>query len=175
MEVSRELVVAGRDATPVLEATEGAFDHVSLLVGVSVEWVDALARGVVGDNGQRPALDQELAQSVAVVGSISGASAARRQLTEKLRGGSNIAKLALRHFDRDRTSERVADCMDLGCASAAGTADSLRFRPPFPPAAERCALAVVESILWKASSETSRRASNNRRQTARRDHRFQRL
>jgi hypothetical protein len=137
--------------------------------------METLARRVVGDDGQRSALAQELTQRVAVVGGVGGTPPARRQLTEKLGGGPDITELARRYLDGDGAPERVADGVDLGRSLAARPADSLRSRPPFPPAAERCALAVVESMLWNASAETSRKASNNRRQTARRDHRFQRL
>jgi hypothetical protein len=54
--------------------------------------------------------------------------------------------LAGRHFERDGPAGTVADRMDLCGSATARTADRLRIRPPFPPAAERCALAVVESM-----------------------------
>ena len=147
MEVSCELVVTGRDAAPVLEAAEGAFDEVSSFVGGAIEGVETLTGRVVGNDGQRPALAQELAERVAVVGGVGGTAAAWRKLSKKLSGRPHVADLSRRHLDGDGAPERVADGVDLGRAPAAGAADSLRFRPPFPPAAERCALAVVESML----------------------------
>jgi hypothetical protein len=40
------------------------------------------------------------------------------------------------------------------------------FGPTFPPAAERCALAVVASMVWKSPAETLCKASNSCRQMA---------
>ena len=147
VEISCELVVAGRDAVPVLEAVEGSLDQISSFVGSPIEGVETLTRRIVGNDGQRPALMQELAEGIAVVGRVGGTPAAWRKLSEQLSGCSNIPALSRRHLDGDGAPERVADGVDLGRAPAVGAADSLRFRPPFPPAAERCALAVVESML----------------------------
>jgi hypothetical protein len=54
--------------------------------------------------------------------------------------------MARRHFDGDGASARIDDGVDFRGAAAARTANRLRFRPPFPPAAERWALAVVLSM-----------------------------
>jgi len=51
VEVSSELVIASWDATPVLDAAEGSFNSVPLLVGLAVQGVEALARRVVGRVG----------------------------------------------------------------------------------------------------------------------------
>ena len=147
MEVACELVVACRDATPVFETAKGPLDHVAPLVGAAVEGVVLFARRIVRDDRSRSALAQELAQGVAVIGSIGGAGSSWRELVEEAFCSTNIAALAGRHLNRDDPSDGIANRMDLGRASAAGATDSLRFRPPFAPAAERCALAVVESII----------------------------
>jgi hypothetical protein len=62
--VDGELVVAGGDAAPVLEAAEGALDQVAQSVGERVERMAALAGRVVGDDRQRAAGDQELPEGV---------------------------------------------------------------------------------------------------------------
>jgi hypothetical protein len=54
--------------------------------------------------------------------------------------------MAGRHFDGDGTSMRVDDGVDFRRAAPARAANRLRLGPPFPPAAERCALAVVLSM-----------------------------
>jgi hypothetical protein len=54
--------------------------------------------------------------------------------------------MARRHLDGDRASARVDNGVDFRGAAAARTANRLRFGPPFPPAAERWALAVVLSM-----------------------------
>jgi hypothetical protein len=54
--------------------------------------------------------------------------------------------MAGRHFDGDGASARIGDDVDFGRAAAARATNRLRLGPPFPPAAERCALAVVLSM-----------------------------
>jgi hypothetical protein len=54
--------------------------------------------------------------------------------------------MAGRHFDGDRASALVNNGVDFRRAAAARTTDRLRLGPPFPAAAERCALAVVLSM-----------------------------
>lgn len=147
VEVSCELVVAGCNAAPVFEAAEGPFDQVAALVGFAIEGVQTLARRIVRNDRQRSALTHELPQSVAVVGRIGRTFPARWQLAEEADGGADVAQLSRRHFDGDGASERIADRVDLGRAPSTRATDSLRFGPPFPPAAERCAFAVVESIV----------------------------
>src|SRR6266851_7835351 len=65
-EVGCELIVAGGDATPILQPAEHALDEIALFVGVGVEGMEALAGWVVGDHGLGATLDQELAQPIAV-------------------------------------------------------------------------------------------------------------
>jgi len=175
-EVSREFVVARCDAPPVLEPTEHALDQVSALVQRSVEGMAALAGRVVGDDGCGPAPEQEVAQIISIISSIGGTYARRRQGCQQGDGDGRIAALARRHFEGDGSAEAVADSMDFRAPAATRAADGLRICPPFPPAAARCALAVVESMAWKSSSgETEHNASNSFCQTLRRDQRFQRL
>ena len=147
MKVSRELVVSGCNAAPVFEAAEGPFDQVSALVGFAVECVQMFSRGIVGNDRQRSALCHELPQRVAVVSRVGCTFAARWQLAEEADSRADVAQLAWRHFDGDGASECIADRVDLGRTPSTRATDSLRFGPPFPPAAERCALAVVESIV----------------------------
>lgn len=147
MEVSCELVVASCDTAPVFEAAEGALDQVAALVGVAVEGVETLACWIVGNDRQRSAVVQELPQSVTVVGGIGRTFPTWWQLAEKSNGGTNVAELTRCHLNRYGASERIADRVDLGCPPSTRATDSLRFSPPFPPAAERCAFAVVESMV----------------------------
>src|SRR3954468_8335956 len=66
--VARRLLVAGGDATELLELGKAALDQMPLLVEVAVERVLASARRVVWDNGLRARVGDHLAQTVAVVG-----------------------------------------------------------------------------------------------------------
>jgi hypothetical protein len=73
--------------------------------------------------------------------------------------------LAGGYFEGDEAAFAVDDGVDLGRPAAARAADRLDFGPPFPPPAERWALALVESIIWISSGLSSTTAANDLRQT----------
>ena len=102
---------------------------------------------VVRDDGARAALDQKQAQASAVIGSIAGTEPTGRERPEESKSRSGIAQLSLSYFEGERSALVVNDRVDFGRAPAARDADRLRRSPPFPPAAERCAFAVVLSIM----------------------------
>jgi len=99
--------------------------------------MDTLARGIVGNDGGRTSLPEELTQTVAVISGISRTPARRGQLCEKRQRQANIAPLPRRYFDREGTAKPIDDSVDLGRPAAARAANRLVLRPPFPPAAER--------------------------------------
>jgi hypothetical protein len=70
-EISGELVVSGRDASEVLEATEGVLDAVTLPVGLPVEGEGLLTVRLVGNDGFGAARAEPLPQFCAVVGSVA--------------------------------------------------------------------------------------------------------
>ncbi len=155
-----ELVISGCKPPPVLEATEHALDDVALFVGLAVKGMLCFAGGIVGDHRHGPAFRHELPQCVAVIGGVGGAELGRRQRPEQANGRPDVSTLSRRDRKAQQTAERVGDGVDFGGAAAAGAADGLGFGPPFPPAAERWALAEVESIAWKVPASNSTRASN---------------
>jgi hypothetical protein len=65
-EAGCKLVIAGRDAAPILEVAKHSLDEVALFVGILVEGMAALAGRVVGDDQGRTTVDQELLQAGAV-------------------------------------------------------------------------------------------------------------
>jgi hypothetical protein len=60
--------------------------------------------------------------------------------------GVHVAHLARCHDEGENAARTIGYEVDLGPATAPGAADGLELAPPFPPAAARCALAVVLSI-----------------------------
>jgi hypothetical protein len=104
------------------------------------------ARRVVGDDRGRAALEKEAPQPVAVIGSVAGQGTTRRDGADQDGRNANIAALARRHFECDGSAAGIDDGVDFRRAPAARAANRLRVGPPFPPAAERCALAVVLSM-----------------------------
>ena len=136
-----------------------------MLVGVRVEGLDAFAGRIVGDDGGRAAVDQEAPQLVGVIGGVGQAQARVGQGFEQGPGEGSVTALSGGYFEGDEAAFAIDDRVDLGRAAAARAADRLDFGPPFPPPAERWALALVESIIWMSSGLTSTRTANSRRQT----------
>ncbi len=165
-EINGEFVVSGGDSAEALEPAEHAFDPVALSAGDGIEGV-----WIVRDDRAGSAFGQELAQPVAVVGCVVRAQPSRRQRRQKCDGGPHIAKLARGYFEGDGASGTIDDGADFCRAPASRPANRLRRRPPFPPAAERCVLAVVLSIIGMSSGVTVTRARNSRCHTARPDQR----
>ena len=146
-EVEHELVISSCDTPPVLEATESTFDDISPAVGDGVERFDLLSGWIVGNDRLGAACSEKVAQRVAVVSGIGSADAARRQGVDQWNGNGGVAALSRRYPQRDWTAATIDNSMDF-CRSAASRAtDCFGIRPPFPPAAERCAFAVVLSIM----------------------------
>ena len=78
--------------------------------------------------------------------------------------------------DGEKTAPSICACMDLCVAPASRAANRLLLLPPFPPAAERCALTCVESIIWVFADLPFPASSLNKfSQTPRRAQRTKRL
>lgn len=146
MKVSGQLVIAGCDAPPVLEASKHALDKVAAFIGIAIERLEVLAGRVVWNDRRGSAFDQKVSKPVCVIGGVRRAGSRRRQRLQQRLGGPDIALLAGGYLKRDRPPAPIADRMDLGGSAPTGATDRLGLRPPFPPAAARCALAVVESM-----------------------------
>ena len=107
----------------------------------------SLSRWIVRDDRNGPALAQEEPKAVAVVGGIGGAQARRWQAGKKGQNEAKIATLSGCYLDGERPALAVDNSVDFGRAPAARAADRVVEGPPFAPAAERCALMYVESIV----------------------------
>lgn len=134
-----ELVVAGSDAPPVLEPTEGPLDDIPRPIGGFVEGMFPFTRRVVGDDRLAAAGPQPGAQRVAVVGSISQTA---RWPQGGHQSGPNGRVPPMPRPDNQPPGAAVFidRRMDFGRPPATGPPDCLVLRPPFPPAADRCAL-----------------------------------
>lgn len=106
-----------------------------------------LSGRVVWNDRAGAALDQEQPQSIAVIGGVGGAQASGRQRFEQGLSDRCVAALARGYLEREGTAITIDNSMDFCRSPAARAADRLEVGPPFPPAAERCAFAVVLSIM----------------------------
>ena len=131
----------------------------------------ALAGVTVRDDGHGPALDQQRSKAVAVVAAVSQASLGWRKGCEQTWRGPMVADLSGGDGERDQAAQPIGYPMDFGARSAARASDGLRLCPPFPPAAERCALAVELSIACSPPGVTSTKAANRPCQMPRCDQR----
>lgn len=106
-----------------------------------------LSGRVVGDHRPGAALDQKQPERIAIVGGIAGAPARRGQRFQQATRDRGIAALPWRYLERNGTAATIDNSMDFCRSPATRAADRLELGPPFPPPAERCALAVVLSII----------------------------
>jgi len=165
-EVGGEFVIAGGEASAVLEAAEHPFDGVASLVEgfaeASFPAPVALGRNV-GDGALF--LDQ-VADAVAVIGAVGVDDTAPGKRGQQLLGCPAVRRLARRQQEGERPAVAIGDRVDLGIAAAPADADRLEVCPPFPPAAERCAFTWVLSISTSAGGPpVAASVSNTSRQT----------
>ena len=171
-----EAVVACGDAPTVLEAAEHALDGVSALVEGAAEAGFPAAVGLWRDVGDRALRLDQVADAVAVIGAVGMDDAARGQVAQQCFRRAAVGGLARRQVEGERPALRIGDGVDLGVAAASTDADRLGVRPPFPPAAERCAFTCVLSMSTSAGGPpAAASASNTSRQTPFPDQRLCRL
>jgi hypothetical protein len=85
-------------------------------------------------------------QRVGVVALVGVQDVAFGQLFEQHCTGGAIRDLPAGQHEGERAALRIGQRVDLRRAPATRTANGLIFLPPFPPAAERCALTAELSI-----------------------------
>ena len=130
----------------------------------------------VGDDGRGAASEQQAAQRVAVVSTVSGERDGRGQRRDQVCRDRCVAALAGRDGEGDQPTLSVYQRVQLGGGPATRAAYGVGVSPPFPPAAERCALAQVESSISSADGPPAAASvSNARRHTPFLAHRTQRL
>jgi hypothetical protein len=123
--------------------------------------------------GRVPALNQHVAQGVAVIGGI-GQTQSRCEIANAFDGDRRIATMAGTNNQPPRSAMFIDGDVDFGGAPAARASDRLGFGPPLPPAAERWALIWVASSIsavatphsarvWKIRSQTPLRAQRTKR------------
>ena len=104
-----------------------------------------LSRWVWRNDGLYFALEEDISEPPRVVGAISEQSARRLDELQEVVGTVEIVSIAGGDQQRDRTAVIVGQCVDFCRPAATRASDRLAERPPFAPAAERCALMWVES------------------------------
>ena len=112
-----------------------------------------------GDDRHGTIILDRLAHGLAVVGLVAGDSQGRLRRLQKLTDDLIVMHLAAGHDEVKRPALAIDERMDFGRAAAAADADCLMAFPPFAPAAARCALTIVLSIICKLSRDLAARAA----------------
>jgi hypothetical protein len=166
--LSRFLTSEG-DALEALELADGLLD--ASASAVERAWEESgpvFCRGFERDDGADAARARRLAIAVAVVALVADGGARRDVRPEVEQDGevTAVARLAGRQVESDGQAAEIGLEMDLGREAAARAAEGLAVLPPFAPAAETWARAVVESNIctrWAVSlvaASASNMASN---------------
>lgn len=145
--VAGELVIAGGYGTEVLETAEGALDDVARAVGGVFEGEAVHSVALVGDDGRGALVGEATAEGIAIVGTVGEQSPGGSGGSNQPERGNNVGCLADGQVEDVRPGLLVGEEVNLGRAPTARAADGLTMLPPFAPAAERCALTELLSII----------------------------
>ena len=174
--VARQPVIACGNSPEVFQPVEGALDAPAKLVEAFAEAERLLPVAAVRDDGLGCAFVQLLAQFGAVIGLVAEHAFRRLHAADQALSNRAVVGLASGQQDCDEASLSICECVYLRVAPSTRTANSLLLLPPFPPAAERCALTCVESIICVSVDRPFPASSRNRfSQMPRRAQRTKRL
>lgn len=98
------------------------------------------------DDGRRAAFGKQVAQMVRVVGFVRDEVPNRAGALDQLCCDGDVMGIASGQDEDARPAFAVRERVELAGASAARCSERLLEGPPFPPAADRCALICVLSI-----------------------------
>jgi len=145
-EVAGELVVAGGDATEVLELVEEALDEVALTVDGLVDGALDLAGPVRGDVGVSPEALDVGDDGFTVVATVTDNVAAGHGGVQQFRYRPYVVRLPSSQNQLVRQTASIHLDVDLGGQSSTRTANGVIRAPFFPPAACWWARTIEESI-----------------------------
>jgi hypothetical protein len=125
---------------------EGSFDDVPALVSRLIKRVEMLSRRILFDHRRGAASGEKRAEGVAVVGRVAQQGLRWRQRFDQFGRRFDVVAIAAGQFERDDAAVSIDDSVDFRGSPAPASANGLFLGPPFPPAAQRWALAVVLSM-----------------------------
>jgi hypothetical protein len=100
---------------------------------------------VLFDDRRGSSIGEEFPERLAVVGGVREHGFRWREWFDQSRCRLDVMTITARQFEGDEPAVSVNDGVDFRGASASALADGLFLGPPFPPAAQRWAFAVVLS------------------------------
>lgn len=112
-------------------------------------------------------MEIKLVKPLSFIGVIGGQGGGCGRALDQVGGDRRVASLTGRDDEGDEASQPVDRGVELGGRAAARSAYGVGRSSPFPPVAERCALAQVESsISSPGGSPDAANSSNARVQTS---------
>jgi hypothetical protein len=144
--VPREFIVTRGNAPEVLEPGKHALDEVSLAIGFPVMRDEGFSPGDGRNDGLNVALLEKTSQAVGVVGLVGDQSFDWASSGQQFLRHHDIVNVSGRDQQNSRLAGSVGEGVDRRRASAARAPYAFLEGPPFPPAAERCALTCELSI-----------------------------
>ena len=106
----------------------------------------ALSCRVLFDDRRGPPVGEECPEGLGVIGGVGEQSFRWRKQFDQSRGRLDVVSVAAGQFKGDKPAVAVNDSVNFGRSTAPALANGLLLGPPFPPAAQRWAFAVVLSI-----------------------------
>jgi len=145
-EVASELVVAGRDASEVLELVEEALDEIAMPVDVRIDRAADAHVALAGDVSVGAVRFDDLDDGASEVATVGHDVARQAKALEQLGRGGLVGCLARREYQANRQTAGVDDGVDFCGQSSTRTANGVIRAPFFPPAACWWARTIEESI-----------------------------
>src|SRR6202007_1752750 len=131
----------------VLEPAESVLDAVPQFVCAAIEAERLLAIGSIGNDGLRAAVLQPKPQFFAVVCFVAKEFPGSLRTPYQSLCRRTIMRFTASQKDGKKTAFIICDCVVFRIAPASRATNRLFLFPLFAPAAERCALICVESII----------------------------
>ena len=138
-EVSCKLVMAGRDASEVLELVEEAFDEIALAVQVIGHRALLPAVPLGRDVAARAMVGNAFEDGAGVAAAVGDGVPGQLKAVKEGGHGSLVGGLARGEREAARQAKAVDDDMDFGAQPAKRASDGVVRTPFFPPTACRCA------------------------------------
>ena len=151
-EVGGELVVAGGDATEVLQLGEEPFDQIALTIELLTEARLPFPIGFGRDVGRSALFLDQRADAISIVGLVGEHDHVRPKVVEQIVRDLAIMCLPSGQAEPDREALRIDDRVDFGRESASGATETMISIPLFAVAACWCARMEVLSIIWMSPS-----------------------
>lgn len=164
--VGRILVIAGGDATELLDAVEEAFDEVPLFIEPRREGEALLAVGSIGDVGPDIPGCGRFADGVAVIPLVPQQGCAFGNGLDQRLGLAGIVDLPAGQSEADRASVSVDKSVEFAGEAAPGTSHATIATSPFLPVAPFWWTRMqVESIITNSPLKPAETAARSRSHT----------